>query len=118
MNLHVFYCVELRKISHELIYLKFIYSFILADDASSGYDSTESSDNESVTSQDSRPSNREQNRTCAVVAEVLKVRSTHALSEDLRLIMSLPEMCDVTFLVGPSKIEVHGVKSILAMRSR
>ena len=29
----------------------------------------------------------------------------------------MPELCDVTFLVGPSKIPIHGVKAILGTRS-
>ncbi|XP_045167803.1 serine-enriched protein-like [Mercenaria mercenaria] len=42
-----------------------------------------------------------------------RVKSTHALCESLRLIMEIPEMCDVTFLVGPREIPVHGVRAIL-----
>ncbi|XP_067654847.1 serine-enriched protein-like [Haliotis asinina] len=30
----------------------------------------------------------------------------------------MPDMCDVTFLVGKTKVPVHGVKAILATRSR
>ncbi|XP_067654868.1 serine-enriched protein-like [Haliotis asinina] len=30
----------------------------------------------------------------------------------------MPDMCDVTFLVGKEKIPVHGVKAIMATRSR
>ncbi|XP_067669158.1 serine-enriched protein-like [Haliotis asinina] len=30
----------------------------------------------------------------------------------------MPELCDVTFLVGSDRVPVHGVKAILATRSR
>ena len=90
----------------------------LVDDASSGYDSTDTSDSESVSSQESRQSTTDRTSFCADKTEVLKVRSTHALSEDLKMILSLPEICDVTFLVGPTETQVHGVRAILAMRSR
>ncbi|XP_077978613.1 serine-enriched protein-like [Glandiceps talaboti] len=40
------------------------------------------------------------------------------LSEDLRFLASMPELCDVTFLVGVNKEPVCAVKAILAARSR
>ncbi|XP_002740064.1 serine-enriched protein-like [Saccoglossus kowalevskii] len=40
------------------------------------------------------------------------------LSEDLKFLASMPELCDVTFLVGENKEPVCGVKAILAARSR
>ena len=30
----------------------------------------------------------------------------------------MPELCDVTFLVGPEQVAIHGVKAILGTRSR
>lgn len=40
------------------------------------------------------------------------------LAEDLKFLASMPELCDVTFLVGAKKEPVCGVKAILAARSR
>ncbi|XP_070564689.1 serine-enriched protein-like isoform X2 [Ptychodera flava] len=40
------------------------------------------------------------------------------LAEDLRFLASMPELCDITFLVGENKEPVCAVKSILAARSR
>lgn len=47
-----------------------------------------------------------------------RIKSTHALCESLRLIMEIPEMCDVTFLVGPLEIPVYGIRAILGIRSK
>ncbi|XP_069102897.1 serine-enriched protein-like [Argopecten irradians] len=44
--------------------------------------------------------------------------STNNLCDSLKYILSLPELCDVTFLVGSNKIPIHGVKAILGTRSR
>lgn len=40
------------------------------------------------------------------------------LAEDLKFLASMPELCDVTFLVGETKEPVCGVRAILASRSR
>ena len=40
------------------------------------------------------------------------------LSEDMRFLASMPELCDVTFLVGDTREPVCGVKAILAARSK
>ncbi|OWF45718.1 serine-enriched protein-like [Mizuhopecten yessoensis] len=50
--------------------------------------------------------------------EVMSYKSTKALCEHLKYIVSMPELCDVTFLVGPTKVPVYGVKAILGTRSR
>lgn len=52
------------------------------------------------------------------VKKVVNYKSTSALCDHLKYIVSMPELCDVTFLVGPSKVPVHGVKAILGTRSR
>ena len=39
-------------------------------------------------------------------------------NQQFELILSIPEMCDVTFLVGPKEIPVHGLKAVLSVRSR
>ena len=40
------------------------------------------------------------------------------LSEDMKFLASMPELCDVTFLVGDTREPVTGVRAILAARSR
>ena len=40
------------------------------------------------------------------------------LSEDMRFLASMPELCDVTFLVGDTREPVCAVKAILAARSK
>ncbi|XP_071747957.1 serine-enriched protein isoform X3 [Lepeophtheirus salmonis] len=40
------------------------------------------------------------------------------LAEDLRFLASMPELCDVTFLVGDTREPVCAVKAVLAARSR
>lgn len=47
----------------------------------------------------------------------MNFQSTHALSEHLKMILSMPELCDVTFLVGPREIPVYGVRAILGTSS-
>ena len=46
------------------------------------------------------------------------VENKEALADDLRLLACLPELCDVTFLVGEEKQPICGVRAILAARSR
>ncbi len=40
------------------------------------------------------------------------------LSQDMRFLAGMPELCDVMFVVGEEKVILYGVKAILAMRSR
>ena len=40
------------------------------------------------------------------------------LAEDMRFLASMPELCDVTFLVGDMREPVCAVKAVLAARSR
>lgn len=40
------------------------------------------------------------------------------LAEDMKFLASMPELCDVTFLVGETKEPVCAVKAVLAARSR
>ena len=40
------------------------------------------------------------------------------LAEDMRFLASMPELCDVTFLVGDTREPVCAVKAILAARSK
>ena len=47
----------------------------------------------------------------------MRYRSTATLCDHLKFILSMPELCDVTFLVGEKRLPVHGVKAILGARS-
>ena len=40
------------------------------------------------------------------------------LSDDMRFLASMPELCDVTFLVGDTREPVCAVKAVLAARSK
>lgn len=50
--------------------------------------------------------------------DVMKFSSTDSLCDSLKIIMQMPEMCDVTFLVGKDEVPVHGLRAILGTRSR
>ncbi|CAC5397574.1 unnamed protein product [Mytilus coruscus] len=91
------------------------------DAYSSGYESTPS-DSESSTSTQKQQNNRliptSTNRDPVNIKEKMSYRNTQALTEQLKVISSIPELCDVTFEVGSDKVKVHGVKAILGTRSR
>ncbi len=40
------------------------------------------------------------------------------LSDDMRFLASMPELCDITFLVGETREPVCAVKAVLGARSR
>ncbi|XP_067687032.1 serine-enriched protein-like [Haliotis asinina] len=50
--------------------------------------------------------------------EVMMYSNMADLSECLQYITGMEDLCDVTFLVGNRQLPVHGVKAILATRSR
>ena len=70
-----------------------------------------------MSSEESRDNFQEPIKTQAE-QEVMKFRCVRPLCDNLKLILSMPELCDVTFLVGLKKVPVHGVKAILGTRSR
>ena len=39
-------------------------------------------------------------------------------TQDLKFLASMPELCDITFLVGDTREPVTGVRAVLAARSR
>ncbi|WAQ94459.1 GPRS-like protein [Mya arenaria] len=90
-------------------------------DSSSGYDSTDID----VSDVDSDESMMSQNISCPSIHRPTyqtdeqqvraRVSSTKSLFENLKLILEMPEMCDVTFLVGTDKTPI---RSILATRSK
>ncbi|XP_033749671.1 serine-enriched protein-like [Pecten maximus] len=77
---------------------------------SSGYESNPESSPEVGDSSYQEPDYR--------VRDSVNYNSTSALCDRLKYILSMPELCDVTFLVGPTKVPVYGVKAILGTRSR
>nr|XP_011421663.2 serine-enriched protein [Crassostrea gigas] len=49
---------------------------------------------------------------------VMVLKNRYELCEDLKYVISVPDLCDVLFLVGPEKTPVYGIRAILATRSR
>eukprot|EP00105_Crassostrea_gigas_P010933 XP_011426391.1 PREDICTED: serine-enriched protein [Crassostrea gigas] len=58
------------------------------------------------------------NSSSTAEPEVTKYRSTQELCNTLQYIISLPDLCDVMFLVGEKRVPVYGMKAVLATRSR
>ncbi|KAJ8301404.1 hypothetical protein KUTeg_020391 [Tegillarca granosa] len=50
--------------------------------------------------------------------EKMNFQNTTALCNHLKYIISMPDLCDVRFLVGEENIPIYGVKAIMATRSR
>ncbi|XP_063423660.1 serine-enriched protein-like [Mytilus trossulus] len=48
----------------------------------------------------------------------MKVTNVHTLIDNIRYILSMPDLCDVVFIVGPQRVPVYGLKAILSTRSR
>jgi hypothetical protein len=46
------------------------------------------------------------------------VSGTDALVDNMRYILTMPELCDVTFHVGPQLLPVHGLKAVIGSRSQ
>ncbi|ESP00695.1 hypothetical protein LOTGIDRAFT_157985 [Lottia gigantea] len=79
---------------------------------SSGYDSCDSSECGSVKVRVNETKCRKR------ASETMVFKSQESLCDSLDYILSMPELCDVVFLVGENKTPVYGVKAILATRSR
>ncbi|KAK3593001.1 hypothetical protein CHS0354_023232 [Potamilus streckersoni] len=77
---------------------------------SSGYESTDVSDTESVKSCETR-------EVYVDEPEIMTFRSLHSLGHSLSFITEVPELCDVKFLVGENEVPVYGVKAIMGTRS-
>ncbi|KAL3831711.1 hypothetical protein ACJMK2_023427 [Sinanodonta woodiana] len=80
-------------------------------DGSSGYESTDVSDTESIKSCETREVYEDE-------PEIMTFRSLHSLGHSLSFITEVPELCDVKFLVGENEVPVYGVKAIMGTRSR
>ncbi|XP_076106090.1 serine-enriched protein-like [Mytilus galloprovincialis] len=51
-------------------------------------------------------------------SQLMVLKDKQALCEDLKYILSVPDLCDITFLVGPEQYPIHGLRAILTSRSR
>lgn len=87
------------------------------DGYSSGYDSLPS-DSECSQSHNTRPVPARTNNEAVKIKEKMSYRNTQVLTQHLKTISSIPELCDVIFEVGEEKVKVHGVKTVLGTRSR
>lgn len=69
-------------------------------------------------------SRREERRATLIAAPVLdesdisSFENKSGLAEDMKFLASMPELCDITFLVGDGREPVCAVKAVLAARSR
>ncbi|XP_062575550.1 serine-enriched protein-like [Saccostrea cucullata] len=50
--------------------------------------------------------------------DCMKFVNTETVREALNHVITMPDLCDVIFLVGPSLTPIHGLKSIMSTRSR
>lgn len=50
--------------------------------------------------------------------DVMKFSNTDSLCDSLKIIMQMPDMCDLTFLVGKKQVPIYGLRAILGTRSR
>ncbi|XP_061178325.1 serine-enriched protein-like [Saccostrea echinata] len=48
----------------------------------------------------------------------MKFVNTETVREAMNHVITMPDLCDVIFLVGPSLTPIHGLKSIMSTRSR
>lgn len=108
------------------------------DDSSSGYDSpvfvsdsesgyTSPSGNHSVntndgsSSEEATSSEEEDGDDLGDISDTddnVHVSGTDALVDNMRYILAMPELCDVTFHVGPQLLPVHGLKAVIGSRSQ
>ena len=101
-------CPFVSIIIYESQYKKYFSS----SDTSSGYDSDDSRSSvlDDKSSSTCRPP--------SVQGEMMLFSNTSGLCDSLKYIVTMPELCDVMFLVGKDRVPVYGVKAILATRSR
>lgn len=86
-----------------------------ADGYSSGYES-QTSDSESTDNINQIPVKL--NKEPVEIKEKMSYRNTQTLTDNLKTISAIPELCDVTFEVGAEKVKVYGVKAIMGTRSK
>lgn len=86
--------------------------------AASYYDSDFSSEDSTQFSDSSSDDDDSDDLDEIESTESMKVTSTQTLIDNLRYILSMPDLCDLVFIVGPHRIPVYGIKAILSTRSR
>ncbi|KAL5019441.1 hypothetical protein ScPMuIL_003479 [Solemya velum] len=47
----------------------------------------------------------------------MKLANEGSLCADLEYVITMPDLCDVTFLVGPDCVPVYGIQAVIAARS-
>ena len=52
------------------------------------------------------------------VDDTIMFENKTGLAEDMKFLASIPELCDITFLVGDTREPVCAVRAVLAARSR
>ncbi|XP_063435657.1 serine-enriched protein-like [Mytilus trossulus] len=50
--------------------------------------------------------------------ETLHVNSTETVVNNIKYILSMPQLCDVTFEIGPQRFLVYGLKAVIGSRSK
>ncbi|CAG2236272.1 unnamed protein product [Mytilus edulis] len=51
-------------------------------------------------------------------ADTMQVTSTETVVNNIKYILSMPQLCDVTFEIGPQRFLVHGLKAVIGSRSK
>ncbi|XP_063435656.1 serine-enriched protein-like [Mytilus trossulus] len=50
--------------------------------------------------------------------ETMHVTSTETVVNNIKYILSMPQLCDVTFEIGPQRFLVYGLKAVIGSRSK
>jgi len=108
------------------------------DDSSSGYDSPvfvsdlesaytspsgnhSDNTNDGSSSEETTSSEEEDGDDLDDLSDIddnVHVSGTDALVDNMRYILAMPELCDVTFHVGPQLLPVYGLKAVIGSRSQ
>ncbi|CAC5401465.1 unnamed protein product [Mytilus coruscus] len=52
------------------------------------------------------------------LGDTMHVNSTETVVNNIKYILSMPQLCDVTFEIGPQRFLVHGLKAVIGSRSK
>ncbi|CAC5408005.1 unnamed protein product [Mytilus coruscus] len=52
------------------------------------------------------------------LGDTMHVTSTETVVNNIKYILSMPQLCDVTFEIGPQRFLVHGLKAVIGSRSQ
>ncbi|XP_071166213.1 serine-enriched protein-like [Mytilus edulis] len=50
--------------------------------------------------------------------DTMHVTNTETVVNNIKYILSMPQLCDVTFEIGPQRFLVHGLKAVIGSRSK